>query len=136
MLALKLTEMRSRRDVLIVVSLCYFTMITHFLFHGFHMASLGVTPNDVRAALAANNFTSAAGEVKSDFTQVSVNALTSLDSAKAFGQLVIAAHGDALVRLGDVSKIELGPQSSDSSSVFDGLKAVFIGVYSTPTANP
>src|SRR6202043_3451457 len=66
------------------------------------MASLGVTANDVRAALAANNFTSAAGEVKSDFTQISVNALTSLDSAKAFGQLVIAAHGDALVRLGDV----------------------------------
>ncbi|HUR41341.1 MAG TPA: DUF3488 and transglutaminase-like domain-containing protein [Verrucomicrobiae bacterium] len=32
MLALKLTEMRSRRDVLVVVSLCYFTMVTHFLF--------------------------------------------------------------------------------------------------------
>ncbi len=100
------------------------------------MASLGVTPNDVRAALAANNFTSAAGEIKSDYTQISVNALTSLDSAKAFGQLTIATHGDALVRLGDVSKIELGPQSSDSSSVFDGLKAVFIGIYGTPEANP
>jgi hydrophobe/amphiphile efflux-1 (HAE1) family protein len=100
------------------------------------MASLGVTANDVRAALAANNFTSAAGEIKSNFTQVSINALTSLDSAEAFGQLVIAAHGDALVRLGDVSKIELGPQSSDSSSVFDGLKAVFIGIYGTPEANP
>ena len=68
------------------------------------MASLGVTPNDVRAALAANNFTTAAGEVKGDYTQISVNALTSLDSAKAFGQLVIATHGDALVRLGDISK--------------------------------
>ncbi len=101
------------------------------------MAAQGVTPNDVRAALAANNFTTAAGEVKSDFTQISVNALTSLDSPKTFSQLVIATHGDALVRLGDVSqKIELGPQTSDSSSVFDGLKAVFIGIYGTPEANP
>ncbi len=100
------------------------------------MASLGVTPNDVRSALAANNFTTAAGEVKSDYTQISVNALTSLDSAKQFGKLVIAARGDALVRLGDVAKIELGPQSVDSSSVFDGLKAVFIGIYGTPEANP
>ncbi len=100
------------------------------------MAALGVTANDVRAALAANNFTSAPGEVKSDYTQISVNALTSLDSAKAFGKLVIAAHGDALVRLGDVAKIELGPQTSDTSSVFDGLKAVFIGIYGTPEANP
>ena len=32
MLALKLTEMRSRRDVLVVVALCYFVMLTHFLF--------------------------------------------------------------------------------------------------------
>ncbi len=101
------------------------------------MAAQGVTPNDVRLALAANNFTTAAGEVKSDFTQISVDALTSLDSPKAFGQLVIATHGDALVRLGDVSqKIELGPQTSDTSSVFDGLKAVFIGIYGTPDANP
>ena len=100
------------------------------------MASMGVTANEVRAALLANNFTTAAGEIKSDYTQVSVNALTSLDSAKAFGQLVVAARGDALVRLGDVSKIELGPQGSDTSSVFDGLKAVFIGIYGTPEANP
>src|SRR5580700_2554465 len=100
------------------------------------MAARGVTPIDVSAALAANNFTTAAGEVKGDYTQISVNALTSLDSAKAFGQLVIATHGDALVRLGDVSKIELGLQSVDSSSVFDGLKAVFVGIYGTPEANP
>ncbi len=100
------------------------------------MASLGVTPNDVRAALVANNFTTAAGEVKSDYTQISVNALTSLDSAAAFGRLVVATHGDALARLGDVAQIELGPQNADSSSVFDGLKAVFIGVYGTPSANP
>ena len=100
------------------------------------MAALGVSPGDVRSALAANNFTTAAGEVKSDYTQVSVNALTSLDSAKAFAKLVVATHGDALIRLGDVAKIELGPQSADSSSQFDGLKAVFIGVYGTPEANP
>jgi hydrophobe/amphiphile efflux-1 (HAE1) family protein len=35
-----------------------------------------------------------------------------------------------------VAKIELGPESVQSSSAFDGLKAVFIGVYGTPTANP
>jgi multidrug efflux pump len=100
------------------------------------MAALGVTPGDVSRALSANNFTTAAGEIKSDYTQVSVNALTSLDNAEAFGRLVVATHGDALVRLGNIAKIELGPQNADSSSVFDGLKAVFIGVYATPEANP
>ncbi|MGD0634967.1 MAG: efflux RND transporter permease subunit [Beijerinckiaceae bacterium] len=100
------------------------------------MAARGVTAADVRNALAANNFVSAAGQVKSDFTQTSINALTSLDSAKAFGQLVVATHGDALIRIADIATTELGPQSVDSSSVFDGLKAVFIGIKSTPSANP
>src|SRR6202045_3949333 len=100
------------------------------------MAARGVTPADVSAALATNNFTTAAGEIKGDFIQTSINAETSLDSAKAFGQLVIAARRDALIRLGDIADIELGPESVDSSSAFEGLKAVFIGIYATPTANP
>ena len=100
------------------------------------MAARGVTAADVRNALAANNFTSAAGQVKGDFTQTSINALTSLDSASAFAQLVVANHGDALIRIGDIATTELGPESVDSSSVFDGQKAVFIGINSTPTANP
>ncbi|MGE3066517.1 MAG: MexW/MexI family multidrug efflux RND transporter permease subunit [Hyphomicrobiaceae bacterium] len=100
------------------------------------MAALGITPLDVRTALAANNFTTAAGQVKGDFVQTTINAQTSLDNPAAFGQLVIATRGDALIRLNDIAKIELGPESADSSSVFDGLKAVFIGIFATPSANP
>ena len=100
------------------------------------MAALGVTPLDIRNALTVNNFTTAAGQIKGDYVETSINALTSLTSAQAFGQLVVASRGDALIRLGEVSKIELGPESVSASSVFDGLKAVFIGVYGTPTANP
>ena len=100
------------------------------------MAARNVTPTDVRNALAANNFISAAGQIKGDYTQTSINAETSLDSAKAFSQLVVVQRGDALTRLGDISHIELGPESAETSSVFDGLKAVFVGIYTTPTANP
>jgi len=100
------------------------------------MAARGVTAADIRLALIANNFTSAAGQIKSDYTQVSIDAQTSLESARAFSQLTVSNRGDALVRLGDVAKIQLGPENAESSAVFDGLKAVFIGVYGTPTANP
>ncbi len=100
------------------------------------MAARNVTPNDVRNALTINNFTSAAGQIKGDWTQTSINAETSLDSAQAFSQLTVSARGDAVVRIGDIAKVELGPESVDTSAVFDGLKAVFIGIYATPTANP
>jgi multidrug efflux pump len=100
------------------------------------MAALGITPTDVRNALAANNFTSAAGQIKGNFVQTTINAETSLASADAFGRLTVAARGDALVHLNDIAEIALGAENVDSSSVFDGLKAVFVGIYSTPTANP
>ncbi len=101
-----------------------------------NMASLGVTPLQVRTALATNNFTTAAGQIKGDFVETTINAETSLASADAFGQLVVAARGDALVRLRDIAEISLGAEDVNSTSAFDGLKAVFIGIYSTPTANP
>ena len=68
--------------------------------------------------------------------QTTINAETSLDNPAAFAKLVVATRGDALIRLDDIATIELGPESADSSSVFDGLKAVFVGVFANPTANP
>jgi hydrophobe/amphiphile efflux-1 (HAE1) family protein len=100
------------------------------------MAALGVTPLDVRNALATNNFTSAAGQVKGDFVQTTINAETALNTPVEFGKLVVISRGDALIRLNDIATIELGAENADSSSVFDGLKAVFVGVFTTPTSNP
>jgi protein-glutamine gamma-glutamyltransferase len=57
MLVLKLLEMRSRRDVLVVVGLCYFTMLTHFLFSQelWTILYLGVCSVTVTAALIEAN---------------------------------------------------------------------------------
>ena len=49
---------------------------------------------------------------------------------------MVLSRGDALIRLNDLATIELGAENADSSSVFDGLKAVFVGVFTTPTSNP
>ena len=100
------------------------------------MAALGVTPLDVSTALRNNNFTTAAGEIKGHYVQTNINAQTSLQDVQGFEKLVVASRGDVLVRLGQIARIELGPENSNSSSVFDGLRAVFLGIYATPSANP
>jgi len=100
------------------------------------MASLSVTPLDVRNALASNNFTTAAGEVKSDFTQQNINAQTSLETPEQFENLVVATRGETVIRLGQVATVDLGPENYDTRSAFDGLKAVFMGIQTTPDANP
>lgn len=100
------------------------------------MASFAITPLDVANALANNNFTTAAGQVKSDFVQKNINAQTSLEKPEDFANLVVATRGDTIIRLGQIATINLGPQDFESSSSFDGLKAVFMGINVTPDANP
>jgi multidrug efflux pump len=100
------------------------------------MAARGITPLDIRNALQSNNFTTAAGEVKADFTQQNINAQTSLETPEAFANLVVSVKDGAIIRLGEVAQIDLGPQNFNSSSSFDGLKAVFMGIQVTPDANP
>src|SRR3954471_4665501 len=100
------------------------------------MAARGVTPQDVQAALRANNYQSAAGQVKGYFTVSNVNADTDLKNADEFRQLVVKAEGGALVRLRDVATVELGAESSDTSVQMNGQHAVFIGINATPDGNP
>ena len=79
------------------------------------MASLGVTPLDVRNALAANNFTSAPGQVKGDFVQTNIDAKTSLETPEAFAKLVVMARGDSLVPLCAISSRRICQRSRRSS---------------------
>ena len=67
-------------------------------------------------ALAANNFTTAAGEVKADFTQQNINAQTSLETPEQFVQLVVATRGDTIIRLGQIATVDLGPREQQFRS--------------------
>ncbi len=100
------------------------------------MAAHGVTADDLAAAIRSNNFQSAPGQAKGYFTVTNVTADTGLTSLDQFRQMVVKAQGGSLVRLGDIGTVDLGAQSSDSSVMMSGQRAVFIGIQSTPTGNP
>lgn len=100
------------------------------------MAALGVTPQDVANAIRSNNLLSAPGQIKGNYIQIDIEAETDLRSTEGFEQLVVAAEGGTLIRLQDVADIELAAQSTDSSVIFNGLNATFIGISNTPESNP
>ncbi len=99
------------------------------------LAALNINPNQVREALAANNFLSAVGRTKGSLVQVNLTANTDLRSADEFRKLVIRQSGDQLVRLGDVADVVLGAEDYDSEVRFSGQQAVFMGVWVLPNAN-
>lgn len=99
------------------------------------MAALSVSPAQVRAALAVNNYLSAVGTTKGSFVQVNLTANTDLHTAEQFKQLVIRHENDTIIRLQDVADIELGAEDYDTEVTFNGQSAVFVGIHALPTAN-
>ena len=99
------------------------------------LAALSINPNQIREALAANNFLSAVGRTKGSLVQVNLSANTDLRSTEDFRNLVVRQSGDKLVRLRDVADIVLGADNYDSEVRFGGARAVFMGVWPLPNAN-
>ncbi len=100
------------------------------------MAEFNVTPVQVSQALVNNNYISANGYTKSNYIQVNVSADTYLHNIKQFKNLVVANDGGTLVRIKDIGTVELGSQKYDAGNIMNGEKAVVMGIFTTPTANP
>jgi multidrug efflux pump len=99
------------------------------------MAALGVTPTQVREAIAANNYLAAVGQTHGALVTVNLRASTDMRALEEFQRLVVRRDGDTLVRLGDIAKVELGAESYDAEVRFSGESAVFMGVWVLPDAN-
>ncbi len=99
------------------------------------LAAVGVTAQDVVAALSSNNYLSALGTSKGQTVSVDLIADTDLHSVDEFKNLVIKQKGDALVRLQDVARVELGAESYDYNVAFKGKGALFVIIRVAPDAN-
>src|SRR5271157_4556525 len=99
------------------------------------LAAFGISPDEIRQKLAANNFLSAVGHTKGSLVQVNLTANTDLRSVEDFKNLVVRRSGDQLVRLSDIADVVLGAEDYDSEVRFSGEHAVFMGVWALPNAN-
>ena len=99
------------------------------------MAALGISPSQVRDALAANNYLSALGKTKGSMVSVNLVANTDLQTAEEFRQLVVKEDKGVVVRLGEIADVVLGAENYDSDVRFNGQTATFMGIWVLPTAN-
>ena len=99
------------------------------------MAALDVAPSDVRAALSNNNYLAAVGQTKGSTITLPLNAGTDLRSTQEFERLIVRQTGDAVVRLTDVARVQLGAENYSASTFINGRPAVFLEVEVAPTSN-
>ncbi|HEX9852573.1 MAG TPA: efflux RND transporter permease subunit [Woeseiaceae bacterium] len=100
------------------------------------LAGYELSPDDVEAALRAQNIETPAGRVESSEREFTVLAETDLREPQQFANIVIKETDKFLVRLGDVARIELGADSSRFRARFNGRNAVPLGIVKQAVANP
>jgi multidrug efflux pump len=99
------------------------------------MAAMGISPSQVRDALADNNYLSTLGQTKGSMVSVNLVANTDLKTPEEFRRLVVKENKGVVVRLGDIADVSLGAENYEQDVRFDGQGAVFMGVWVLPTAN-
>lgn len=97
------------------------------------LAAHGLSPSEVRAALASNNALAAVGATKGSMISVSLVADTDLKNVDEFRQLVVSENNGTIIRLSDVADVVLGAESYDEEVRFGGQTATFMGVWVLPT---
>ncbi|HGN0025199.1 TPA: MexW/MexI family multidrug efflux RND transporter permease subunit [Proteus mirabilis] len=100
------------------------------------LAGRNLTASDVADAIRRNNYQAAPGKVEGEFVIANVYVNTDLTNVEEFKDMVIHNDGHNLVRLRDIGTVELGAAATETSGIMNGKKAVFLGLFPTPTGNP
>jgi hydrophobe/amphiphile efflux-1 (HAE1) family protein len=105
------------------------------------LQSLSLTTSDVATALQTQNMQVAAGVLNEPPVlqprafQLAVRTLGRLTDPTEFADIVVKQSADAVVRLRDVARVELGAVDYSTNSYLDGDPAVALVIYQLPGSN-
>jgi multidrug efflux pump len=99
------------------------------------LAARGLTVQDVEAAIQSRNVEIPAGRIESTRREFTVRSLGELKTPAEFRELVVSSRDGQVVRLGDLGRVELGPEDDRSHLRYTGKPALAIGVVRQSRAN-
>ncbi len=100
------------------------------------LVALDVSAAQVAQVLRDNNFLAAVGQTKGAFVATNFSATTDVSTEADFRRLIVREDEQALVRLEDIARIELGSENYDSKSWFNGKSGTVMAMEPAPGSNP
>jgi multidrug efflux pump len=93
-----------------------------------HMASHGLTTQDVEAAIRRENAEIPAGRVEGAEREFSVRTRGELSTPEEFGAIIVSQTKDDIVRLRDVAEVKVGAEDERTVARYNGKSAVGLGI--------
>jgi multidrug efflux pump len=101
----------------------------------YKMAAFSITPAEVFDAIEKQNVELPAGKVTGLNTELTLKSYGRLSTPEGFARLVVRNQGDQLVRLGDIARIELGPEKEESILKESGIPMIALAIIPQPGTN-
>ena len=99
------------------------------------LAARRLTAQDVEQAIRTRSVEIPAGRIESERREFSARFLGEMHTPEEFADLTVANQGGTLVKLGDVARVEPGPEDERSVTRYSAEPGVFIGVVRQSKAN-
>ncbi|HEY4150086.1 MAG TPA: efflux RND transporter permease subunit [Chitinophagaceae bacterium] len=99
------------------------------------MNAYGVSFTDINTSLNSENIELPPGKIYGNNTELTIRALGRLTTEQQFRDLIIREDTLGIVRLGDVARVELGPEAPEQSWKYNGVNAVGLAIIPQPGAN-
>ncbi len=103
--------------------------------NGAELASRGLTTADITNAIRSRSVEIPAGRIESNQREFTVRSLGELKTPREFAGLAVANLNGRLVKLGDVARVELGPEDDRNRFRFNGVTGVGVSLTRQSKAN-
>src|ERR1700744_3466807 len=99
------------------------------------MNAYGIAYNDISTAMTSENVELPPGKIYGNNTEMTIKTLGRLTTEKDFRDVILREDSSGIIRMSDVARVELGPQSPEQSWKYNGVNAVGLAIIPQPGAN-
>ena len=99
------------------------------------MAAYGTSAEEITLALTRNNVLAPIGTSENADIETELRAESVLSTPEEFAALIVRRDGDAVVRLSDVARVELGSEDATEDVRFNTQESVYLSVWPAIGAN-
>ncbi|RLA51990.1 MAG: multidrug efflux protein [Gammaproteobacteria bacterium] len=99
------------------------------------IAALNMGADEIVAAIRANNVIATIGKIENKGQQINLLSNATLQTVADFEQLIISNKDNAVIRLGDIARVEMGETRGTINARYNQKTTVYISIWPLPGAN-
>ena len=99
------------------------------------IAALNIGADEVMAAIRANNVIATVGKTENAAQQFNLLSNATLQTAEDFQRLVVVERDGAVIRLGDIARVEVGETRGTQNSRNNQVPTMYLSIWPMPGSN-